>query len=88
MRTRPYRLAVIAFDEMDLLDVAAPDLCLRFLAEIEGRYRQGEYLDEQVQELVAGHRRALEAQALPLDELWQHLRGFDAVHGDPTNLVL
>lgn len=24
MRTRPYRLAVIAFDEMDLLDVAAP----------------------------------------------------------------
>lgn len=24
MRTRPYRLAVVAFDEMDLLDVAAP----------------------------------------------------------------
>ena len=24
MRTRPYRLAVVAFDEMDLLDVAGP----------------------------------------------------------------
>src|SRR5687768_3845382 len=24
MRTRPYRLAVIAFDEMDLLDIAGP----------------------------------------------------------------
>jgi hypothetical protein len=67
----------------NLLDAGAPDLCLRFLTEIESRYRQGEYLDKQVQELVAGHRRALEAQALPLDELWQHLRGFDAVHGDP-----
>jgi hypothetical protein len=67
----------------NLLDAGDPDLCLRFLTEIESRYRQGEYLDKQVQELVAGHRRALEAQALPLDELWQHLRGFDTIHGDP-----
>lgn len=71
----------------DLLDATAPDLCLRFLAEIEGRYRQGEYLDKQVQELVAGHRRALEAQAFPLDELWRHLRRFDPIHGNP-NLYL
>ena len=58
--------------------------CVRFLAEIESRYRKGEHLDKQVQELVAGHRRALEAQALPLDELWQHLRKFDPIYGDPN----
>ncbi len=57
----------------NLLDAAAPDLCVRFLAELEVRHRQGEFLDKRVQELVSGHRRALEAQALPLDELWLHL---------------
>jgi len=67
----------------NLLDAAAPDLCLRFLAELEVRYRQGEFLDKHVQELVSGHRRALEAQALPLDELWLHLQGFDPVRGNP-----
>lgn len=67
----------------NLLDAAAPDQCVTFLAEIERRYRRGEDLDKQVQELVAGHRRALEAQALPLDELWRHLREFDPVRGDP-----
>jgi hypothetical protein len=67
----------------NLLDAAAPDLCVSFLAELEVRYRLGEHLDRQVQDLVSGHRRALEAQALPLDELWQHLRGFDAVRGNP-----
>jgi hypothetical protein len=57
----------------NLLDAAAPHLCVRFLAELEVRHRQGEFLDKHVQELVSGHRRALEAQALPLDELWLHL---------------
>jgi hypothetical protein len=66
----------------NLLDAAAPDRCVAFLADLERRYRRGEYLDQRVQELVAGHRRALEAQALPLDELWRQLRTFDPVHGD------
>jgi hypothetical protein len=67
----------------NLLDAAAPDLCITFLADLERRYQQGEYLDKQVQEeVVAGHRRALEAQALPMDELWARLRELDPVAGD------
>lgn len=69
----------------NLLDAAAPDLCVAFLAELEQRYQQRQNLDKQVQEeVVAGHRRALQAQALPMDELWARLRGLDAVVGDPA----
>jgi hypothetical protein len=81
---RSSRIVGLYHTYTNLLDAAAPDLCVKFLAEIERSYQRGEDLDKQVQELVAGHRRALEAQALPLDELWRHLRGFDPVVGDPA----
>lgn len=69
----------------NLLDAAAPDLCGAFPAELERRFQGSDYLDKQVrEEVVAGHRRVLEAQALPMDELWVQLRGMDRVLGDPA----
>lgn len=66
----------------DLLDALDPALCVKFLAELEPRYRGAANLDSRVREMIAGHRRALEAQAMPMDDLWKKLKEMDSVRGD------
>jgi hypothetical protein len=66
-----------------LLDEAAPQEHLAFLRELEQRYQGSDFFDQGVREFVEGQRRALEAQALPVTELWAQVRQFDSVHGNP-----
>lgn len=66
-----------------LLDATAPDKCVAYLQELEQRYRGTDHLDRQMQQLVAGRKRALAAQALPVDDLWAQLGAFDPAFGDP-----
>ncbi len=81
---RSGRILLLYHAYTDLLDAAAPEQCIRYLADLERRYPRDESLDREVRKLVAGHRRVMEAQALPLDGLWQQLRSFDPVRGDPS----
>lgn len=67
-----------------LLDATAPEKCVAYLRELEQRYRGSDHLDRQIQELVAGRKRALEAQALPVDNLWAQLGALEPAFGDPA----
>jgi hypothetical protein len=67
----------------DLLEFADPLRCFAYLRELETRHQDNTHRDRALRELAQGRRRALEAQALPLDELWQRLHELDPVLGDP-----
>lgn len=67
-----------------LLDATAPEKCVAYIRELEQRYRGSDHLDRQMQELIAGRKRALEAQALPVDDLWAQLGAWDPSFGDPA----
>jgi hypothetical protein len=67
-----------------LLDSADPAKCIAYLQELEQRYAGRDHIDQRVRELVAGRKRALQAQAQPIDELWTRLKQLDPVNGDPA----
>ncbi len=66
----------------NLLEFADPLRCFAYLRELEARHQGDSHRDRSLRELAQGRRRALEAQAQPLDELWDRLRELDPVHGD------
>lgn len=81
---RSGRMLLLYHAYTDLLESADPGHCIKYLADLERRYPRDEPLDRDVRKLVAGRRRVMEAQALPIDGLWQQLRSFDPVRGDPA----
>lgn len=66
----------------DLLEFADPLRCFAYLRELEARHPDDSHRDRALREFAQGRRHALEAQAQPLDELWDRLRELDPILGD------